>query len=91
MKIASIFVNLRLHSTQDCLSKTLFMIKTPSGSVMYRVYTVNVDIFACIHFCGFMKMGNFARIEIRALCITGSKGYYKSNLRSLDLYTFVDI
>ena len=26
------------------------------------LHTVNVDIFACIHFCGFMKMDNFACI-----------------------------
>ena len=36
--------------------------------------TVNVDIFACIHFHGFMKMGNFARIKIHILCTVGSLG-----------------
>ena len=36
--------------------------------------TVNVDIFACIHFRGFMKMGNFACIKIRILCTIGSLG-----------------
>ena len=35
---------------------------------------MNVDIFAYVHFRGFMKMGNFARIKIRVLCIIGSLG-----------------
>ena len=47
--------------------------------------TVNVDIFACIHFRGFMKMGNFACIKIRVLCIIGSLGYYKCNLRGVHI------
>ena len=38
---------------------------------------MNVDIFACIHFRGFMKMGNFACIKIHVLCITGSLGKIK--------------
>ena len=33
--------------------------------------TVNVDIFACIHFRGFMKTGNLACIKIRVLSKTG--------------------
>ena len=37
--------------------------------------TVNVDIFACIHIRGFIKLGNFACIEIRVLGIIGSIGY----------------
>ena len=41
------------------------------------MYTVNVDIFACIDFRGFMKMGNFVCIKIRVLCIIGSLGYIK--------------
>ena len=36
--------------------------------------TVNVDIFACINFRGFMKMGNFEQIRFRVLCIIGSLG-----------------
>ena len=28
--------------------------------VVYQTCTVNVDIFTCINFRGFMKMGNFA-------------------------------
>ena len=44
---------------------------------------MNVDIFACINFRGFMKMdnfrgfmkmGNFPRIKIRVLCTIGSLG-----------------
>ena len=35
---------------------------------------VNVDIFACINFRDFMKMGNFACIKIHVLCIIGSLG-----------------
>ena len=27
--------------------------------MMYDMTTVNVDIFACINFRGFMKLGNF--------------------------------
>ena len=50
--------------------------------------TVNVDIFACINFRGIMKMGNFARIKIRILSITGSIGYHKSYFRSI--YIFAD-
>ena len=48
--------------------------------------TVNVDIFACIHFRGFMKLGNFACIKIRVLCIIGSQGYYKSNFRGVHIF-----
>ena len=38
-----------------------------------KIYTVNIDIFMCIHFRDFDKMGIFARIYIRdkvlfALC-----------------------
>ena len=36
--------------------------------------TVNVDLFACINFRGFMKMDNFACIKIRVVCIIGSLG-----------------
>ena len=51
--------------------------------------TVNVDIFACINFRGFMKMANFACIRIRVLCIIGSLGLYKSNFRCV--HNFADI
>ena len=46
---------------------------------MIDLGTVNVDIFACIHFRGLVKIGNFARIKIRALSKIGSLGFYKSN------------
>ena len=50
------------------------------------IYTVNVDIFACINFRGFMKLGNFACIKIRVLCIIGFIGYYKSNFRGEHIF-----
>ena len=34
--------------------------------------TVNVDIFACIHFRAFPKIGNFARIYFRVFDIIAS-------------------
>ena len=34
-----------------------------------QYYTVNVDIFACIHFRTFPKIGNFARIYFRVFDI----------------------
>ena len=52
----------------------------------YVSYTVNVDIFACIDFRGFMKLGNFACIKICVLCIIGSIGYYKSNFRGVHIF-----
>ena len=48
--------------------------------------TVNVDIFACINFRGFMELGNFACIKIRVLCIIGSICYYKSNFRGVHIF-----
>ena len=48
--------------------------------------TVNVDIFACINFRGFMKIGNFACIKIRVLCVNGSLGYHKSNFRGAHIF-----
>ena len=51
--------------------------------------TVNVDISACIHFRGFMKMGNFACIKIRVLSTNDSLGYNDSNFHSV--YIFADI
>ena len=57
--------------------------------VCMYAYAVNVDTLACINFCGFMKMGNFTRIKIHVLSITGSIGYYKSNF--LSVHIFVDI
>ena len=46
--------------------------KRPVNHVAFMVcyssialYTVNVDIFACIHFRGFAKLDNFSRIKIQ--------------------------
>ena len=41
------------------------------------VLIVNGDIFACIHFRGSTKMGNFALIDICILRINGSVGYHE--------------
>ena len=51
------------------------------GMVNYHKHkVVKVDIFACVNFRGFMKMGNFACIKNRVLCIiVGSLGYFKNN------------
>ena len=58
---------------------------TSSGAHIIQ-YTVNVDIFAYIHFRGFIKMGNFTCIKIRFLNITSSLGYYKSNFRGVHIF-----
>ena len=42
------------------------------GISILILITVNVDIFACIIFRVFMKMGNFTCIKIHVLCIIGS-------------------
>ena len=34
--------------------------------------TLNVDVFMCIHFRGFIKMGNWAWIKILISSVTGS-------------------
>ena len=46
-------------------------------------------IFLCIHFRGFMKMGNFACIKIHVLSIISSLGYYKSNFRGVHIFADV--
>ena len=51
--------------------------------------TVNVDIFACIHFRGFFKMGNITWINGHTLRINGSLGYHKSYFHGVHI--FVDI
>ena len=33
---------------------------------VFKIHTVNVDIFMCMNFHEFAKIGNFARIYIRA-------------------------
>ena len=40
------------------------------------VITVNVDIFACIHFSRHFFGGNFACIEICVLCVIDPLGYF---------------
>ena len=47
---------------------------------------MNVDIFTCRYFRGFMKMGNFACIKICVLSIFGSLGYDKSNFRGVHIF-----
>ena len=49
--------------------------------------TVNLDIFACIYFRGFMKMGNFACIKIGVLSIVGALGYYETNFRGVHIFS----
>ena len=50
---------------------------------------MNVDIFACKHFRGFMKKGIFACIKIRVLSIIGSLACYKSNFRGVHIFADV--
>ena len=50
---------------------------------------MNIDIFACINFRGFVKIDNFARIQICVLSKIGSLGFYKSNFR--EIHIFADI
>ena len=45
--------------------------------------TVNVDNFACIHFRGFKKMGNFACVKIRVFSTNNSLGYNDSNFQCI--------
>ena len=42
---------------------------------MHEVYTVKIDIFECVYFREFMKMGNFAYIRIYILSIIGFFAY----------------
>ena len=50
---------------------------------------MNVDIFVCIHFCGFLKMGNLVCIKNHVFTITASLGFYKCY--SHGVYIFADI
>ena len=50
------------------------------------MYTVNVDILACIDFRGFPKMGIFVWIKICVLRIFGSLGYHKSNFHGAHIF-----
>ena len=49
---------------------------------------MNVDIFACINFRGFMIMGNFACIKIRVLCIISPMAIIKE---VFEVYIFLRI
>ena len=40
--------------------------------------TVNLDIFACMHFHAFPKIGNLAQIHFRVSDIATSMWHYKS-------------
>ena len=51
--------------------------------------TVNVDIFACIHFLEFTKIGIFAWIKIRLLRINGYLGYDKSNFHDKHIFPVI--
>ena len=51
-----------------------------------KLSTVNVDIFTCIKFRRFMKMGCFACIKIRVLNVIISLGYNKSNFRGVHIF-----
>ena len=43
-------------------------------ALLSLITTVNVDIFVCINFREFIKIGNFACTKIRVLSIIGSLG-----------------
>ena len=48
--------------------------------------TVNVDIFSCIHFRVFPKIGNFAEIYIRVFDILASMLHYNSYFHDVHIY-----
>ena len=50
---------------------------------------MNVDIFACIHFRAFPKIGNFTQIDIPVFDIFASMWHYKSYFH--DVHFFADI
>ena len=54
-----------------------------------RMNTVNVDIFASIHFRGFMKMGNFACIKIRVFSTNDSLDYNDGNFHRVYVYSWI--
>ena len=68
-----------------------FYILQKSGSCLFKSfsYTVNIDIFACIHFRGSMKMGNFACIKIRVFSTNDSLGYNNSNFHSVYIFAVI--
>ena len=61
----------------------------PESMATVKTITVNVDIFECLNFRGFIIMGNFMCIKIRLFSITSSLCYYKCNFH--DVHIFTDI
>ena len=58
--------------------------------IEYSPSTVNVDIFACIHFRAFLKIGNFSQIYFFAFFdIATSMWHYKSYFHAV--YTYANI
>ena len=74
-------------SSSSAAQTQLITRKPLRGEQNRKQNTVNVDIFACINFCGFMKLGNFACIKIRVLCIIGSIGFNKCNFRGVHIFS----
>ena len=62
------------------------MIRLKIKKFLYRCNTVNVHIFACIHFRGFPEIGIFAWIKICVLRIFGSVGYHKTNFHGVHIF-----
>ena len=98
-KIANIIYSL---TVSDCLIVKIYIHgNLGQGRLCWYIYiyimlkqsvlpnTVNVDIFKCIHFHGFMIMSNFACIQIHVLSIIVSWGCYTSNFRGVHI--FLDI
>ena len=75
--------HIRHHKQKYCAH--MARSQAPLG-LWYNTHTVNVDIFACINFRGFMKMGNFACIKIRVFSTNDSLGYNDSNFHSVYIY-----
>ena len=61
----------------------------PESMATVKTITVKVDIFECLNFRGFIKMGNFMCIKIHVFSITSSLCYYKCNFH--DVHIFTDI
>ena len=48
-------------------------------------FTVNLDIFGCMHFRGSVKSDNFAWITIHIVSITGPLGFYENNVQDVHI------
>ena len=53
---------------------------------IYYIYNVKVDILACIHFCVFVKIGNFAQIYIRVFDIVASTWHNQSYFHNVQIF-----